>query len=84
MLKSISVAMLIGAAATLKPTTTKNNQKKTKRQEKAADTPVAAAVETAKVADQSAVVAKSTMSDERMAVDYNGYYYGTSGNVEEY
>ena len=43
-----------------------------------------AAVETAKVADQSAVVAKSTMSDERMAVDYNGYYYGTSGNVEEY
>ena len=84
MLKSISVAMLIGAAATLKPTTTKNNQKKTKRQEKAADTPVAAAVETAKVADQSAVVAKSTMSDESMAVDYNGYYYGTSGNVEEY
>jgi hypothetical protein len=84
MLKSISVAMLIGAAATLLPKTDKINQKKTKRQEKAADASVATAGETAKVSEQSAVVAKSTMSDERMAVDYNGYYYGTSGNVEEY
>jgi len=76
--------MLIGAAATLKPTTKENNQKKTKRQEKTAVASVAAGVESGKVADQSAVVAKSTISDERMAVDYNGYYYGASGNVEEY
>ena len=38
----------------------------------------------AEEAAQTAVVAASDFSESKMAVDYNGYYYGTSGNVEEY
>jgi hypothetical protein len=73
--------MLIGAISAF---TFPKNNKPQKRQASADENPVATTTGATKAADQTAVVAKSGMSDERMAVDYNGYYYGTSGNVEQY
>lgn len=35
-------------------------------------------------APQSAMVASEISVDAKMAYDYNGYYYSSSGNVEEY
>ena len=79
--KGIAVAILTGAVAAFGPKHIKRAETNSTATD-SSPTPV----ESEGKAPQTAVVAASAMSDEssKMAVDYNGYYYGSSGNVEEY
>lgn len=80
--KGFSLAILVGAVTAFGPP--RKNRVETTANVTAEEAPISTADSGAKSAEQTAVVAPSIMSDSKMAVDYNGYYYGSSGNVEEY